>query len=118
MHWLISVLFSDCYKAIRKGSGKEGIYLMQPRDAPQSFVAYCDAEGWTVIERRLDGNISFYRWGDKQNTQIFHSNIFLTNGLMFPLTYKCFRNMIVCCILLETFWQENETCKFVAFKLI
>jgi len=56
--------FDDCQKAWNHG-GKAGIYLLKPPEALVPFFSYCDKEGWTVIQRRFDGTVDFYRpWDD------------------------------------------------------
>lgn len=68
---LISV-FRDCsvYKTA-KPSLPNGMYLIQP-DANPAFNAFCDMTtaggGWTVLQRRLTGDVSFERtWNEYKN---------------------------------------------------
>lgn len=58
-------VYTDCADAMSKGNSKAGIYKLQPKDAKRSFYGFCDEEGWTVVFRRFDGNVSFERnWND------------------------------------------------------
>ncbi|EDO46093.1 predicted protein, partial [Nematostella vectensis] len=58
----------DCADLYMAGHRKSGVYPIAPDDLG-SFDVYCDMEtsggGWTVIQRRIDGQVSFYRdWND------------------------------------------------------
>ena len=51
-----------------KGNKKSGIYVVNP-EGKKPFRVYCDMKtsrgGWTVIQRRADGSVDFYRkWND------------------------------------------------------
>ncbi|CAF5052555.1 unnamed protein product, partial [Rotaria socialis] len=49
----------------------EGIFRIKPRFETESFDVKCIFEnniGWTVIQRRINGTIDFYRrWNDYKN---------------------------------------------------
>jgi len=56
---------ADLYKA---GERISGVYTIKPDDG-DPFDVYCDQKtaggGWTVIQKRLDGSVDFYRgWAD------------------------------------------------------
>ena len=57
-------LISDCSDG--KIPGSPGIHLVSP--GSDAFVVYCQAEAghnWTVIQRRVDDSVNFYRnWAD------------------------------------------------------
>ena len=63
---LVNIDARDC--SSYRGSGTSGIYSINPDDK-QSFKVYCDMKtgggGWTVVQRRADGTIDFFRnWVD------------------------------------------------------
>lgn len=53
---------SDCWEAHHAGNRKQGIYSLHPAESMLPFLAYCDGAGWTIIQRRFDGNVDFYRF--------------------------------------------------------
>ena len=60
---------TDCYDAMTKGATHSGMYIVQQINANNSFNVYCDMEtdegGWTVLLKRQDGSVDFYRnWTD------------------------------------------------------
>ncbi|VDH90416.1 Hypothetical predicted protein [Mytilus galloprovincialis] len=58
--------YTDCSDVKHKHSG---IYRIFPVGIPEGLLVYCDMETdgghWTVIQRRIDGSVDFYRtWQD------------------------------------------------------
>ncbi|XP_067944991.1 ficolin-1-like [Watersipora subatra] len=55
----------DCQDAFEKGERKSGaVYILRPDPSLRLIWAVCQFDhesGWTVIQRRLDGTVDFYR---------------------------------------------------------
>ena len=62
------VVYLDCKDAYQNGRTASGLYTINP-DNQTAFQVYCDMDtsggGWTVIQRRFDGSVSFDRtWSE------------------------------------------------------
>uniref|UniRef100_A0A8C6WI58 Microfibril associated protein 4 n=2 Tax=Neogobius melanostomus TaxID=47308 RepID=A0A8C6WI58_9GOBI len=57
----------DCNDIYEKGYGNSGVYNIYPAGPVSPVQVYCDMDGksegtkWTVIQRRMDGTVNFYR---------------------------------------------------------
>ena len=69
MYSSLYILFTDCQDAFEKGERISGrVYNLGPDPTWKVIRAICvfdNQSGWTVIQRRLDGSVDFYRnWTD------------------------------------------------------
>ena len=58
---------TDCYDVLLQGHNENGVYSLQINNATSSVDVFCDmetdGEGWTVLLKRQDGSVDFYRMG-------------------------------------------------------
>ncbi|XP_046861382.1 fibrinogen-like protein A [Xenia sp. Carnegie-2017] len=81
----------NCADLYKKGEKKNGVYQINP-DGQGYFKVFCDMKtsggGWTVIQRRQDGSVNFYRgWNDyKQGFGDLKSEFWLGLDKIYRLT--------------------------------
>ncbi|CAG03390.1 unnamed protein product, partial [Tetraodon nigroviridis] len=65
----ITVVMRDCSDYLLRGQTKSRVYLVTPDLRSKSFPVFCDMElsggGWTLLQRRQDGSVSFNRSWDQ-----------------------------------------------------
>ncbi|CAL8389182.1 unnamed protein product [Arctogadus glacialis] len=63
--------YRDCSEVFAGGNVASGLYQVRPSGAPTAFSVFCDMNnggGWTVFQRRTDGQESFDRaWVEYKN---------------------------------------------------
>lgn len=70
----------------------DGIYLIKPEGSPEPFEVCCnnsiDGGGWTVLQRRVDGSVDFYRkWTEyKEGFGFLRNEFWLGNDKISYLT--------------------------------
>ena len=73
IHWpFYTYGITDCYDALLQGHNESGVYSLQINNVTSSVDVFCDmetdGEGWTVLLKRQDGSVDFYRnWADYKN---------------------------------------------------
>ncbi|KAJ8031190.1 Tenascin-X [Holothuria leucospilota] len=83
---------SDCYDYFTSGFSDDGVYAIKPNGWTESpFQVYCNMShdgGWTVLQRRVNGSVDFYRdWDDyKEGFGTPRHELWLGNEKLFLLT--------------------------------
>lgn len=61
----ISGPWRDCQNVLDSGENSSGIYLLRPQGTNRLLQAWCEQSwaqgGWTVIQKRQDGSVNFFR---------------------------------------------------------
>ncbi|KAM9703442.1 angiopoietin-related protein 1 isoform 1-T1 [Menidia menidia] len=84
----------DCASIYYNGIRRSGLYTVVPAQAGLPVEVYCDMDtdggGWTVIQRRVDGSVSFDRsWRDyRDGFGDLHSEFWLGNNHIHDLSIQ------------------------------
>ncbi|XP_051238914.1 uncharacterized protein LOC127353612 [Dicentrarchus labrax] len=83
----------DCSDLLLRGETKSGVYTVTPDLRSRSFQVFCDMEleggGWTLLQRRQDGSVSFNRtWAEYRSGfgELDGGEFWLGNNLIHLLT--------------------------------
>lgn len=71
--------FKDCLQALEEGHTANGMYLVKPENANRLMQVWCDQRhdpgGWTVIQRRVDGSVNFFRNWETYKVRESHTKL-------------------------------------------
>ncbi|KAI8520043.1 hypothetical protein Bbelb_033000 [Branchiostoma belcheri] len=95
---------------LSNGTAKSGVYTIRLAGANRSVPVYCRMEGgqgWTVLMRRQDGSVDFYRTWEEYKFWLGNDNIhLLTNQARYGLRVD-----------LETFDGESSYAQYRSFSI-
>ncbi|KAK5867566.1 hypothetical protein PBY51_012041 [Eleginops maclovinus] len=118
---LPSKVTRDCSDYLAKGATKSGVYLVTPDLRSRSFPVFCDLDqdggGWTVLQRRQDGSVSFNRtWAEYRAGfgELDKGEFWLGNNMIHMLTRA--RNMVLR-VELEDFSGVSEYAQYENFRV-
>lgn len=111
----------DCSDHLLRGKTKSGVYTVTPDLRSKSFPVFCDMDltggGWTLLQLRQDGSVSFNRtWADYRSGfgQLNGGEFWLGNNLIHLLTRD--RDMVLR-VELEDFDGLMEYAEYDKFKV-
>ncbi|XP_041480167.1 fibrinogen C domain-containing protein 1-like [Lytechinus variegatus] len=110
----------DCSEVLLSGATGSGRYIIYPQDNGDPFYAYCDTEtdggGWTVIQNREDGSVSFFRdWNDyKYGFGNVNSEHWLGNDKIHRLSTQTY---YVLRVELEDFQGDRKYAEYDYFRI-
>ncbi|XP_023811147.2 fibroleukin [Oryzias latipes] len=102
------------------GNKHSGIYRVSPNHRHASFNVFCDMEqeggGWTVLQRRMDGSVSFNRtWAEyRSGFGELSGEFWLGNNMIHLLTHD--RDMVLR-VELEDFNGVREHAQYAHFSV-
>ncbi|XP_032379986.1 mucin-5AC isoform X2 [Etheostoma spectabile] len=112
---------SDCSNHLLRGETKSGVYLVTPDLRSKSFPVFCDMEldggGWTLLQRRQDGSVSFNRtWAEYRSGfgELDGGEFWLGNNMIHLLTRD--RDMMLR-VELEDFNGVMEYAEYEQFRV-
>ncbi|KAM7003477.1 uncharacterized protein LKV04_004531 [Tautogolabrus adspersus] len=117
----VTMMKRDCSDHMLRGKTKSGVYLVTPDLRSRSFPVFCDMEleggGWTLLQRRHDGSVSFNRtWAEYRSGfgELNGGEFWLGNNMIHLLTRD--RDMVLR-VELEDFDGVMEFAKYEHFRV-
>ncbi|XP_044049805.1 muscle M-line assembly protein unc-89-like [Siniperca chuatsi] len=111
----------DCSDHLLRGQTKSGVYLVTPDIRTSRFPVFCDMEldggGWTVLQRRQDGSVTFNRtWAEYRSGfgELDGGEFWLGNNMIHLLTRD--RDMVLR-VELEDFDGVMEYAEYEQFRV-
>nr|XP_019934055.1 PREDICTED: mucin-5AC-like isoform X1 [Paralichthys olivaceus] len=111
----------DCSDHLLRGETSSGVYLVTPDIRSRSFSVLCDMEleggGWTLLQRRHDGSVSFNRtWAEYRSGfgELHGGEFWLGNNMIHLLTRD--RDMVLR-VELEDFDGVTEHAEYAQFRV-
>lgn len=103
----------DCQHVLDSGETTSGIYLLRPQGTNRLLQAWCEQShaqgGWTVIQKRQDGSVNFFRTWEQYKVTAYMPEKNPQNTLVVPASSKKSPrlNMLVNSSLALGTWMEN-----------
>ncbi|XP_023284096.1 fibroleukin-like [Seriola lalandi dorsalis] len=117
----VTTVKRDCSDHLLRGETKSGVYQVTPDIRSKTFPVFCDMElgggGWTLVQRRLDGSVSFNRtWAEYRSGfgELDGGEFWLGNNMIHLLTRD--RDMVLR-VELEDFDAVMEYAEYEQFKV-
>lgn len=115
------MVMRDCSDYLLRGERKSGVYIVTPDLRSKSFPVFCDMEllggGWTLLQRRQDGSVSFNRtWAQYRSGfgELDGGEFWLGNNMIHLLTRE--RGMMLR-VELEDFQREKRFAEYSQFRV-
>ncbi|GAA6217667.1 proteoglycan 4-like [Lates japonicus] len=117
----VTAVKRDCSDHLLRGETTSRVYLVTPDIRSKSFPVFCDMElgggGWTVLQRRQDGSVSFNRtWAEYRSGfgELDGGEFWLGNNMIHLLTRD---RDVVLRVELEDFDGVMEYAEYEQFKV-
>lgn len=115
------MVMRDCSDYLLRGETKSRVYIVTPDLRSKSFPVFCDMElsggGWTLLQRRQDGSVSFNRsWAQYRSGfgELDRGEFWLGNNMIHLLTRE--RDMMLR-VELEDFDGETGFAEYSQFRV-